>query len=434
MINIERLKTPIDERMLSRILKRQVLDNIEAMTTVTEIVGGIAAQGDIALLSFCRQYDRVEVDSVQDLRVSENQLESAHRSVEPEFIEAIKRAKKNITVFHSQNLAKSWKMEIDGSIVGQQIRPLNRVGAYVPGGLAAYPSTALMTTIPAKAAGVEEIVVCCPPGPDGEINQYTLAAIYEAGVGEVYRIGGAQAIAAMAYGTETIQRVDKICGPGNIYVTLAKSLVIGAVGIDMLAGPSEVVIIADETAEPDFIAADMFAQAEHDPNASAYLVCTSEATAKAVLESLNAHVGELDRHETVRASLIANGHILVVSDLEAACALTNMIAPEHLELCTREPEALLDKISNAGAIFIGNYTPEAVGDYIAGPNHVLPTAGTARFASPLSTDDFLKRSSILQCSRQSLESIMADIDTIARAEGLDAHARSATIRTQGPSQ
>lgn len=432
MLKIEKITGTIDKTLLLGLIKRRVFDDQEAVAVASKIVDDVKCRGDKALIYYSHKFDNTKADEASGLRVEKSAIDFAQDFVSKEFMKALERAAENIAEFHRRALPESWQMDLDGTVVGQLVRPLNRIGAYVPGGQAAYPSTLLMTTIPAKVAGVAEIAVCCPPGPDGAIDPHTLAAARVAGVEEIYSIGGAQAIAAMAYGTDTVARVDKICGPGNIYVTLAKKLVIGDVGIDMLAGPSEVVIIADESANPGFIAADMLAQAEHDANASSYLITTSMAVAESVKKIIEKQLTDLSRAATARVSLTANGRIFVVEHIDDAIAISDRLAPEHLELCVENPKALLAKVKNAGAVFLGKYTPEALGDYLAGPNHVLPTAGTARFASPLGIDDFFKRTSLLEASKKSIDDAASDIILIANAEGLDAHARSAAIRIGEP--
>lgn len=428
MIAIERINTREDVAVIQQ---RQPLfmDDQAVQMIVDEIIRRIAEDGDKALVEYANRFDQTGISTASELRVSADEIEAAFSSMEKNFISAIERAKRNISEYHQQNLPKKWEMELDGIRVGRLVRPLKRVGAYVPGGRAAYPSTLLMTAIPAFTAGVSEVIVCCPPDESGRIDPHTLAAAKVAGVEEIYRVGGAQAIAAMAYGTDTISRVDKICGPGNIFVTIAKSKIISVCGIDMLAGPSEIVIIADDSAHPDFIACDMFAQAEHDPHASAILISLSQSLAEKTSAALVAELAKMSRRETIEKSLQANGRIFVVDDLDLACDLTDAIAPEHLELCITDWQHALERINNAGAIFIGSYSPESLGDYIAGPNHVLPTAGTARFSSPLSVEDFFKSTSLISAGREAFLAVAQDIKVIAEAEGLEAHARSAMIRS-----
>jgi histidinol dehydrogenase len=365
------------------------------------------------------------------LRVTTAEIEAAVATVSEEFGDAIRLAAASIEEFHERQVPQSWfSVREDGVMVGQKVTPIRRVGIYVPGGRACYPSSVLMNAIPAVVAGVEEIAMVVPPNADGTVNPYTLAAAAEAGVSEIYKVGGAQAIAALAYGTASIPRVDKITGPGNAYVTAAKKLVLGEVGIDMLAGPSEVLILADETAEPSFIAIDLMAQAEHDPNASAFLVTTDPTLPDEVEEALEVLLEDAPRAEVIRRSLQDNGRIFVVPDVRSALDIANAIAPEHLEVLMADPLELLGSIRNAGAIFLGPWTPESVGDYVAGPNHVLPTGGTARFSSPLSVDDFMKKSSVISYSREALEADGPTVMTIACAEGLSAHADAVALRLE----
>jgi len=351
--------------------------------------------------------------------------------VSEEFGDAIRLAAASIEEYHERQVPQSWfSVREDGVMVGQKVTAIRRVGIYVPGGRACYPSSVLMNAIPAVVAGVEEIAMVVPPSADGTVNPYTLAAAAEAGISEIYKVGGAQAIAALAYGTASIPRVDKITGPGNAYVTAAKKLVLGEVGIDMLAGPSEVLILADETAEPSFIAIDLMAQAEHDPNASAFLVTTDPTLPDEVEEALEVLLEDAPRADVIRRSLEDNGRIFVVPDVHSALDIANSIAPEHLEVLMADPLELLGSIRNAGAIFLGPWTPESVGDYVAGPNHVLPTGGTARFSSPLSVDDFMKKSSVISYSREALEADGPTVMTIASAEGLSAHADAVALRLE----
>lgn len=400
----------------------------EALSVAARVVEDVRLRGDEALRDYTMQFDHVEVAA---LRVTSAEIEAAVASVPEEFRDAIAVAAASIEEFHERQVPQSWfAVEEGGVLVGQKITPIRRVGIYVPGGRACYPSSVLMNAIPAVVAGVEEIAMVVPPGPDGTVNPYTLAAAAEAGISEIYKVGGAQAIAALAFGTASIPRVDKITGPGNAYVTAAKKLVLGDVGIDMLAGPSEVLILADETAEPAFIAIDLMAQAEHDPLASAFLVTTDPALPDEVEEALEVLLEEAPRADVIRRSLTENGRIIVVPDVRVALEVANDLAPEHLEVMMADPLELLGSIRNAGAIFLGPWTPESVGDYVAGPNHVLPTGGTARFSSPLSVDDFLKRSSVISYSREALESDAPTIVTIASAEGLAAHADAVALRLE----
>jgi len=400
----------------------------EVLSVASRIVEDVRRRGDEAVKDYTQQFDHA---SIEDLRVTREEIESAVASVPAEFRDAIATAAASIEEFHERQLPQSWFAAQDGGVfVGQKVTPLRRVGIYVPGGRACYPSSVLMNAIPAVVAGVEEIAMVVPPAADGTVNPYTLAAAAEAGVSEIYKAGGAQAIAALAFGTRTIPRVDKITGPGNAYVTAAKKLVMGDVGIDMLAGPSEVLVLADETAEPAFIAIDLMAQAEHDPRAATFLVTTDPTLPDEVEEALAILLEEAPRAEVIRRSLTDNGLVIVVADVATAFDVANEIAPEHLEIMMADPLELLGQVRNAGAIFLGPWTPESVGDYVAGPNHVLPTGGTARFSGPLSVDDFVKKSSVISYSREALESDAATIITIASAEGLEAHADAVALRLE----
>jgi histidinol dehydrogenase len=400
--------------------------DIEVLGVAQRIIDDVRRRGDEALREYTAQFDKAELT---DLRVSDDEIEAAVAEVGDEFRTAIATAALAIEDFHQREVRQSWFTTVEGGVLlGQQINPIARVGIYVPGGRACYPSSVLMNAIPAIVAGVEEIAMVVPPDADGRVNPYTLAAAAEAGVTEIYKVGGAQAVAALAYGTASIPRVDKITGPGNAYVTAAKKLVMGDVGIDMLAGPSEVLILADETAEPMFVAIDLMAQAEHDPRAATYLVTTDEDLPGRVELALRELLAASSRADVIERSLTDNGVVIVCSDIDVALDAANTIAPEHLEVQMAEPFELLGSIKNAGAIFLGPWTPESVGDYVAGPNHVLPTGGTARFSSPLSVDDFVKKSSVLSYSLQALEADGATIMTIAEAEGLEAHAAAVGLR------
>jgi len=400
----------------------------EVLSVASHIVEDVRLRGDEAVRDYTMQFDHADVPA---LRVTTAEIEAAVASVSEEFRDAIAIAAASIEEFHERQVPQSWFSAREGGVlVGQKVTPIRRVGIYVPGGRACYPSSVLMNAIPAVVAGVEEIAMVVPPDADGTVNAYTLAAAAEAGISEIYKVGGAQAIAALAYGTASIPRVDKITGPGNAYVTAAKKLVLGEVGIDMLAGPSEVLILADETAEPSFIAVDLMAQAEHDPQASAFLVTTDPTLPDEVEEALEVLLEEAPRADVIRRSLTDNGRIIVVPDVRVALDVANAIAPEHLEVLMADPLELLGSIRNAGAIFLGPWTPESVGDYVAGPNHVLPTGGTARFSSPLSVDDFVKKSSVISYSREALESDAATVITIASAEGLMAHADAVALRLE----
>jgi len=405
----------------------------EQNAAVAEIVAAVRREGDEALLRYTERLDKVKLRPEQ-LRVTREEIEAAYGKVEPAFLAALRQAAANIAAFHEKQKRSSWvDVRPDGTMLGMMVRPLRRVGLYVPGGKAAYPSSVLMNVLPAKAAGVPEIALVTPPATGGRegIDPYILVAAAEAGVTEMYRVGGAQAIAALAYGTASIPAVDKICGPGNIYVALAKRAVFGAVAIDSIAGPSEIVVLADDTADPRLVAADMLSQAEHDEMASAVLVTPSQALAQAVAAELERQVQALPRREIAAASLERYGAILTVADMAEGVAVVNKLAPEHLEVIASDPMALLGGIENAGAVFLGPYSTEPVGDYFAGPNHILPTNGTARFSSPLNVDDFLKKSSLIRYSREALRRDTAGIATLARHEGLEAHARAVEIRWEG---
>lgn len=398
----------------------------EIDATVREIMETVKDQGDRAVFAYTETFDKVRLEQ---LRVSDAEISEALSQVDPEFLEILRTAQKNIFAYHEMQKERSWySHQGTGIVLGQQITPLNRIGAYVPGGKAAYPSTVLMNIVPAVVAGVSEIVMVAPPGLDGKIEPNTLAAASVAGVTEIYKVGGAQAIAALAYGTETIQAVDKIVGPGNIYVARAKQYAFGHVDIDMIAGPSEICIIADKTADPVFIAADLLSQAEHDEMAASILITDSQELAEKVRLELENQIAKLEKATIAEASLRDYGHIFIVNHLEKAYELANEIAPEHLELLVPDPFAQLPKIKNAGAIFLGPFSPEPLGDYFAGPNHTLPTSGTAKFSSPLGTYDFIKRSSVIYYTKEELKKVKDQIITFATTERLTAHANSVRVR------
>lgn len=402
----------------------------EQNEVVKAIVADIRSEGDAALLRHTEQLDRVRLTTDQ-LRVTEEELKAAYEQVETSFVTAIQSAANNIRAFHMKQKRNSWMdLQPDGSILGQIIRPLRRVGVYVPGGKAAYPSSVLMNVIPAQVAGVPEIVMVTPPSTGGQegVNPYILVAAAEAGVTEIYRVGGAQAIAALAYGTETITPVDKICGPGNIYVALAKREVYGTVNIDSLAGPSEIAVLADDSADASYIAADLLSQAEHDEMASAILVTPSRKLGEAVAAEVQRQLEVLPRRDIARASVDSYGAVIVTESLSEGIEVINRLAPEHLEIMTEEPMAIVGRIENAGAIFLGPYSSEPVGDYFAGPNHIIPTNGTARFASPVDLDDFIKKSSLIYYSKEALLRDGEQIMELARREGLEGHARAIQIR------
>ena len=395
---------------------------------VEEIIAAVRANGDAALVEYTERFDGLSVDSMAGLILDRARLELALERITPEQREALSVAAERVRSYHEHQRQDSWRYtEADGTLLGQQITPLDRVGLYVPGGKASYPSSVLMNAIPAKVAGVPEVVMVVPT-PRGEVNELVLAAACIAGVDRVFTIGGAQAVAALAYGTESVPPVDKIVGPGNIYVATAKRHVFGKVGIDMIAGPSEILVVCDGQTDPDWIAMDLFSQAEHDEDAQSILLSPDAAFLDAVEASLNRLIGDLERDAIVRVSLETRGALIKVDDLEQACVLTNRIAPEHLELSVADPEALLPQVRHAGAIFMGRYTPEALGDYCAGPNHVLPTSGTARFSSPLGVYDFQKRSSLIFCSPDGASELGKTASVLARGESLTAHARSAEYR------
>ena len=395
---------------------------------VAQIIADIRTQGDAALTALTKQFDRADL-TPEELLVTDEEINEAYALCDPSFPPLVRRAADRIRAFHEHQKENSWMMtEENGSILGQRVIPLSIAGVYVPGGRASYPSTVLMNVIPAKVAGVPQVIVCTPCGADKKVPAETLIAANEAGADRIYKVGGAQAIAAMAYGTETIPRVDKITGPGNIYVALAKKAVFGQTGIDSVAGPSEILVLADETADPAYAAADLLSQAEHDPLASPILVTTSTALAEAVLAKIEEMVPVLERRDVIRASLDTYGRILVAPTMDEAIDAVNAIASEHLEILTADPFTILPKIRNAGAIFLGPYSSEPLGDYFAGPNHVLPTNGTARFFSALSVHDFVKKSSVIAFSREGLFALGEDIMAFAKAEGLTAHANSIAVR------
>jgi len=384
--------------------------------------------GDEALFSYTEKFDHCKMDAAH-IRVTREEIDEAYQKVDADFVEVMKKSAANIRAFHEKQLRNSWfDPKPDGTILGMKILPIAIAGVYVPGGKAAYPSSVLMNVLPAKVAGVERIIMTTPPGADGKVNPGTLVAAHIAGVDEIYKVGGAQAIAAMAFGTQSIPKVDKITGPGNIFVALAKKACFGYVSIDSIAGPSEILVIADETANPRYVAADLLSQAEHDELASAILITTSKTLADQVSIEVDRLVANLSRREIIEKSLNNYGYILLVDSLDEAADTANEIASEHLEILTKDPFAMMTKIRNAGAIFLGEYSSEPLGDYFAGPNHVLPTNGTARFFSPLNVDDFLKKTSIISYSRPALEKIHQDIECFAENEGLTAHANSIRVR------
>lgn len=414
--------------ILENLLKRSPNSYGEYEGRVNDIIEQVRQRKDEAVFEYTRKFDGADMDAGTIL-VTEEEIEEAYRLVDPKLLDVIRKALVNIREYHAKQRQFSWfDSEDSGIILGQKVTPLQNVGVYVPGGKAVYPSSVLMNVIPAKVAGVDNIVMTTPPGKDGKVYPSTLVAAKEAGVDRIYKVGGAQAIAALAFGTESIPKVDKIVGPGNIYVALAKKAVFGYVSIDSIAGPSEIMVLADETANPRFVAADLLSQAEHDEMASAILVTTSRELAEAVSKEVDSFVEELSRKEIIRKSLDNYGYILVADSMEDAIATVNEIASEHLELVTKNPFEIMTKIRNAGAIFIGEYSSEPLGDYFAGPNHVLPTNGTAKFFSPLGVDDFIKKSSIISYSREALEPVYKDIVQFAECEKLTAHANSIRVR------
>ena len=416
------------KNILENLLKRSPNNYGTFEASVKEILKNVKEEGDEALFRYTKEFDKAEI-SRETILVTEEEIKEAYQQVDPVLVDVIRKALVNIRDFHEKQRRNSWfTSSTDGKMLGQKITPLNRVGVYVPGGKAVYPSSVLMNVLPAKAAGVGRIVMTTPPGKDGKINPATLVAAKEAGADEIYKVGGAQAIGALAYGTESIEKVDKIVGPGNIFVALAKKAVYGHVSIDSIAGPSEILVLADETANPKFVAADLLSQAEHDELASSILVTTSEELAKRVSEEVDKFVEKLSRKEIIEKSLDNFGYILIAETMEDAIEAANEIASEHTEILTKNPFEVMMKIKNAGAIFIGEYSSEPLGDYFAGPNHVLPTNGTAKFFSPLSVDDFVKKSSIVYYSREALKNIHKDIEQFAASEQLTAHANSIAVR------
>ena len=408
----------------------EIFARVEGVTTVTDIVtdiiNNVKENGDKALFEYCEKFDKARLES---LEVTSEEIDEAFASVEPEFIKIIKKAAENIKAFHQNQVRNGFEIKgDDGIIIGQKVTPIEKVGLYVPGGTAAYPSTVLMDSIPAKIAGCSEICITTPPSANGKVNPVILAAAKIAGVDRIFKIGGAQAVAALAYGTETVPKVDKIVGPGNAFVAEAKRQVFGKVSIDMIAGPSEILVIADKDSNPKFVAADLLSQAEHDKLASAVLVTDSEELANATALEIERQLKLLPREDIARASIENNGKIIIANNIDDVIAVSNEIAPEHLELSVADPFKYLDKIKNAGSIFMGRYCPEALGDYFAGPNHTLPTSGTAKFSSPLSVDDFVKKTQYTYYTEEALEKVADDVAFFAEKEGLSAHARSATVR------
>ncbi len=416
------------KELLGNLLNRNPGSYTQYEQTVNEIINDIRNNGDKALFDYTLKFDKCQLDA-NSIKITREEIEEAYKALDPEFIEVMKKSAENIRVFHEKQKRNTWiDTKEDGSILGQRILPVEISGVYVPGGKAAYPSSVLMNVVPAKVAGVERIVMCTPPGKDGKVNPGTLVAADIAGVTEAYKVGGAQAIAAMAFGTESVPKVDKITGPGNIFVALAKKACFGHVSIDSIAGPSEILVLTDETANPRYVAADLLSQAEHDEMASAILVTTSQEIAEKVSEEIERFLQTLSRADIIKKSLDNYGYIFVADNMDDAIEAANAVASEHLEIITANPYETMTKIKNAGAIFLGDYSSEPLGDYFAGPNHILPTNRTARFFSPLSVDDFVKKTSIISYSRQALEKVHNDIELFAEREGLTAHANSIAVR------
>ena len=427
-MRIQKLDENSRKNLLEDLLKRSPNNYGQYEQGVTEILANVKANGDQALFEYTKKFDQADLNA-GNIKVTDAEIEEAYALVDRKLVEIIRKSLANIRTYHEKQRQTSWfDSKPDGTILGQKVTALHRVGVYVPGGKAAYPSSVLMNIVPAKVAGVDEIIMVTPPGKDGKVTPTTLVAAKEAGADAIYKVGGAQAIGALAYGTESIPKVDKIVGPGNIYVALAKKAVYGYVSIDAIAGPSEILVIADETANPRFVAADLLSQAEHDELASAVLITTSESLANEVQKEVEKQTAVLERKGIIEKSLDNYGAIILVKDFDEATTLSNAIAPEHMEVCIKEPFGLLPKIQNAGAIFLGHFTPEPLGDYMAGPNHVLPTGGTARFFSPLSIDDYIKKSSIISFSEDALKALGKDVIKFAEAEGLTAHANSIKVR------
>ncbi len=414
--------------LLNDLLKRSPNNYGQYESTVNEIIEKVKAKGDAAIFAYTAEFDKCELNA-DTIRVTEEEITEALSLIDPKLYDVMEKAAANIRAYHEKQLRNSWfDAKPDGTILGQKITPIAKAGVYVPGGKAAYPSSVLMNVIPAKVAGVEKVIMVTPPGANGKVNPGTLAAAKVAGVDEIYKVGGAQAIAALAFGTESIPKVDKITGPGNIFVALAKKAVYGHVSIDSIAGPSEILVLADATANPRYVAADLLSQAEHDELASAILITTSPTLAEKVSEQVELFIEELSRTDIMRKSIDHYGYILVADNMDEAIEAANEIASEHLEILTENPFEVMTKIKNAGAIFLGEYSSEPLGDYFAGPNHILPTNGTAKFFSPLSVDDFIKKSSIISYSRNALEAVHKDIEFFAEKEGLTAHANSIKVR------
>ncbi len=426
-MRIQLLSEDTKKNILEDLLKRSPNSYGAYESKVQAIVANVRENRDAAIFGYTKEFDHADINA-ENIRVTEAEIAEAYAAADDHLVEVIRHSRDNIRSFHQKQLPNSWFTSENGKILGQKVTALETVGVYVPGGRAPLASSVLMNVIPAKVAGVERIVMCTPPGPDGKISPSILVAANEAGADEIYKVGGAQAIAAMAFGTESIPKVDKIAGPGNIYVALAKKAVFGYVGIDSIAGPSEILVLADETANPRYVAADLLSQAEHDELASAILITTSRELAEKVSEEVDGFLQTLSRAEIIRKSLDNYGYILIADSMDDAIDAANEIASEHMEIVTKDPFTVMTKIKNAGAIFLGEYSSEPLGDYFAGPNHILPTNGTAKFFSPLSVDDFIKKSSIISYSRDALEAVHEEIETFAEHEKLTAHANSIRVR------
>jgi histidinol dehydrogenase len=428
-MRIVNLNSETRQDLLENLLKRSPNNYGEYESSVNDIIRTVREKKDAAIFDYTKRFDGADINA-QNIRVTEEEIKEAYENVDEKLLTVIRKALVNIRKYHEKQRQNSWFTSEEGIILGQKVTPLGVAGVYVPGGKAVYPSSVLMNVLPAKVAGVPRIVMCTPPGKDGKVYPSTLVAAKEAGVDEIYKVGGAQAIAAMAFGTESVPKVDKIVGPGNIYVALAKKAVFGYVSIDSIAGPSEILVLADESANARYVAADLLSQAEHDEMASAILITTSPALAEQVSAEVDKFVAVLSRKEIIQKSLDNYGYILVADNMEDAIDAVNEIASEHMEIVTKDPFHIMTRIKNAGAIFIGEYSSEPLGDYFAGPNHVLPTNGTAKFFSALSVDDFIKKSSIISYSREALEAVHKDIESFAECEQLTAHANSVRVRFQ----
>ncbi len=426
-MRILKLTKDSKQNILENLLKRSPNNYTEYESSVNEIINNVRVNRDKAIFDYTKKFDKADIDA-SNIRVTKEEIQEAYDKVDEKLLAVIRKSLVNIKKYHEKQLQNSWFTSEDGIILGQKVTALEKAGVYVPGGKAVYPSSVLMNVLPAKVAGVDKIVMCTPPGADGKVYPSTLVAANEAGVDEIYKVGGAQAIAAMAFGTESVPKVDKIVGPGNIFVALAKKAVFGYVSIDSIAGPSEILVLADETANPRYVAADLLSQAEHDEMASAILITTSKELAGKVSDEVEGFVKVLSRKEIIQKSLDNYGYILVADNMDDAIDAVNEIASEHMEIVTKDPFTVMTRIRNAGAIFIGEYSSEPLGDYFAGPNHVLPTNGTAKFFSALSVDDFIKKSSIISYSREALEKVHTDIEQFAQCEQLTAHANSIKVR------